>query len=155
MIELETMKRHVEEFLYITEPARTASERDRDYKDNKQWTEEQLAKLAERQQAAVIDNRIKPKVEGLKGLLIQRRSDPKAYARTRAHEQSSEAITDALRYVDDNCGMDDIELDVFDNVIVEGYGACIVDIQVRANGDVEPWPTLIPWDRYYFDPHCR
>lgn len=155
MIELDTMKRHVEEFLYITEPARTASERDRDYKDNKQWTQEQLDKLAERQQAPVIDNRIKPKVEGLKGLLIQRRSDPKAYARTRAHEQSSEAITDALRYVDDNCGMDDLELDVFDNVIVEGYGATIVDIEVRANGDIEPMPTLIPWDRFYYDPHSR
>jgi hypothetical protein len=56
--------------------------------------------------------------------------------------------------VNDAADMDDIELSVFDNVIVEGYGGAIVDIDVRRNG-VEILPTLIPWDRIYFDPHSR
>lgn len=154
MIELEAVKRHVEEFLYLTEPARWLSERDRDYKDNKQWTEEQINVLESRRQAPIVDNRIKPKVEGLKGLAIQRRSDPKAYARTKTHEQSSEAITDALRYVKDACDLDSMEIDVFDNVIVEGYGGAIVDISQTSKG-VEVEPVLIPWDRIYFDPHSR
>jgi hypothetical protein len=154
MIELEEVRQHVEEFLNITEPARWLSERDRDYKDNKQWTAEQIANLASRKQAPIVDNRIKPKVEGLKGLLIQRRSDPKAYARTKSHEESSEAITDALRYVNDDANIDALELDVFDNVIVEGYGGAIVDIKLRG-GMVEVDPVLIPWDRIYYDYHSR
>lgn len=154
MIELDDVKRHVEEFLSVTEPARWLSERDRDYKDNKQWTDEQIAALAQRKQAPVVDNRVKPKVEGLKGLLIQRRTDPKAYARTKSHEESSEAVTDALRYVNDDANIDNLELDVFDNVIVEGYGGAIVDIKIRGQ-NVEVDPVLIPWDRIYFDPHSR
>lgn len=154
MIELEEVRQHVEEFLTVTEPARWLSERDRDYKDNKQWSAEQIAALAQRKQAPVVDNRIKPKVEGLKGLLIQRRTDPKAYARTKSHEESSEAVTDALRYVNDDANIDALELEVFDNVIVEGYGGAIVDIKLRGQ-EIEVEPVLIPWDRIYYDPHSR
>jgi hypothetical protein len=154
MIEVNDLKKHVEDFLYQTEPARLLSEMDRDYKDNKQWTKEEIATLTARGQAPVTDNRIKQKVEGLKGLLIQRRSDPKGYPRTQAHEEASEATTDALRYVGDNADMDDLELEVFDNVIVEGYGGCIVDTIGRGDSK-EVMPTLIPWDRIYFDPYSR
>lgn len=154
MIELDEVKRHVEEFLNVTEPARWLSERDRDYKDNKQWTEEQVANLAQRKQAPVVDNRVKPKVEGLKGLLIQRRTDPKAFPRTKSHEEGGEAATDALRYVNDDANIDALELDTFDNVVVEGYGGAIVDIKVRGQ-EVEVDPQHIPWDRIYFDPHSR
>jgi hypothetical protein len=154
MIELEAVKRHVEDFLYVTEPARFLSERDRDYKDNKQWTEEQLIALQNRGQAPVTDNRVKPKVEGLKGLLINRQGNPKAYSRNKADEASSEAVTDALRYVSDNAVLDEVELAVFDNMIVEGYGGAIVDVEQRGD-ELEIMPTLIPWDRIFFDPYSR
>ncbi len=154
MSDVRTFQQHIQEFQNLTIIARELSERDRDYKDNRQWSEKEAQKLRARNQAPIVDNRIKPKVEGLKGLLIQRRSDPKAYARTRAHEESSEAVTDALRYVADATNFDDLELEVFDNLIVEGYGGCIVDISQR-NDEIVITPTLIPWDRIYFDPYSR
>lgn len=154
MSEVRKFQQHIREFQDLTAVAREMSERDRDYKDNRQWTEHEAQKLRARNQAPIVDNRIKPKVEGLKGLLIQRRSDPKAYSRTKAHEDSSEAVTDALRYVSDATSFDDLELEVFDNLIVEGYGGCIVDISQR-NDEIIINPTLIPWDRIYFDPYSR
>ena len=152
--ETENHKRRFEDFSNQTLEARWLSERDRDYKDNKQWTDDQVSVLNARGQAPVTDNRVKQKVEGLKGLLIQRRTDPKGHSRTKAHEAASEAVTDALRYVADNTEFDDLELAVFDNLIVEGYGGCIVDIVPRKD-EIEINPTLIPWDRIYFDPYSR
>lgn len=154
MSDVRKFQQHIREFQDLTAVARELSERDRDYKDNRQWTEQEAQKLRARNQAPIVDNRVKPKVEGLKGLLIQRRSDPKAYSRTQAHEESSEAVTDALRYVSDATNFDDLELEVFDNLIVEGYGGCIVDIAQR-NDEIIINPTIIPWDRIYFDPYSR
>ena len=152
--ELADMVQDVEDFLSVTEEARFAAERNRDYKDNKQWTVEEKRKVESRGQAAITVNRIKPKVEGLKGLLIQRKTDPKAYPRTPKHEQAAEMVTDALRYVADNNDFDDIKLAVADNFFVEGYGAAITQVVNKGN-QKEIECTDIPWDRYYYDIHSR
>lgn len=150
-------KSHVkrfEEFLNVTDDARKLSERDRDYKDGYQWSDEERSKLAKRKQAAITNNRVKPKVEGLKGLLIQRATDPKAYPRNRKDEKASHAITDALRYVADDNDLDAIELSVADFLFVEGYGAAIVEAEEGMNGH-DVVIRAIDWDRFYFDPYSR
>ena len=153
-MDLTELRTQVEDFLTQTEEARILSERDRDYKDNKQWTAEERESIESRGQAAITVNRIKPKVEGLKGLLIQRKTDPKAWPRTQKHEKASEVITDSLRYVAENNDFDDIKLDVAENVFVEGYGAAIIHVVNKPDGpEIEVTP--IPWDRYYFDTHSR
>lgn len=151
---LEDLKEQVEDYLTNTEDNRLLCERDRDYKDNKQWTDTERAKLESRNQAAIVVNRIRPKVEGLKGLLIQRKTDPKAYPRTQKHEKAAEAVTDALRFVADNVDFDQIKLDVADNIFVEGTGAAIIEVE-SINDDIEIKVTSIPWDRYYYDNHSR
>lgn len=152
--QLETFKSDVNDFITDTEQARIDSERDRDYKDNIQWTEDEIAKLRSRGQADVTVNRIKPKVEGLKGLLLQRKTDPKAFPRTPKHEKAAECITDGLRYVADNVNFDQVKLDVAENVFVEGYGASIIEVEDLGKGP-EISVTQIPWDRYYYDVHSR
>lgn len=153
-MDLIELTQQVEDFLTQTEESRILSERDRDYKDNKQWTAEEREAIESRGQAAITVNRIKPKVEGLKGLLIQKKTDPKAWPRTQKHEKAAEVITDALRYVADKNDLDDIKLDVADNVFVEGYGGAIVHMVNKPDGpSIEV--TYIPWDRYYYDVHSR
>jgi hypothetical protein len=144
-----------QDFLNITQDARKLSERDRDYKDGYQWTGEERAKLAKRKQAPITNNRVKPKVEGLKGLLIQRTTDPKAFPRNRKDEKAAHAITDALRYVADDNDLDDIELDVADNTFVEGYGAAIVENENGMDGGQDVVIRSIDWDRFYYDPYSR
>jgi hypothetical protein len=149
-----TLIEQVEDFLTNTEDARRLSERDRDFKDNKQWTDAEIAKLESRNQAAIVVNRIKPKVEGLKGLLNQRKTDPKAFPRTQKHEKAAEAVTDGLRFVADNVNFDQLKLSVFDTMVVEGYGAAIIEV-AQIGPDVEVKITDIPWDRYYYDNYSR
>ena len=126
--ELQVLRKQVDDFLTDTEEARRMSERDRDYYDNFQWTAHEEAKLRSRNQAPIVVNRIKPKVEGLKGLLGIRNSDPKAYPRTQKHEETSHAVTDALRFVADNNEFNDnIKQNVAEDFFIEGYGGAIVD----------------------------
>jgi len=154
MASLEKLKSNVEDFLTNTEYARILSEKCRDYKDHKQWTAEEANVIKSRGQAPIVVNRIKPKVDGIKGLIIQRKTDPKAFPRTQKHEKAAEAITDGLRFVSDNNNFDDLKVDVADNVIVEGYGAVIIEMK-KAGKDREISLSQIPWDRYFYDFHSR
>lgn len=153
--ELAARKEDVEEFLTLTESARTLSDRDRDYVDHKQWTAQEIATLTGRNQAPIIVNRVKPKVEGLKGLVSIRQSDPKAYPRTKKHEKSAEAITDALRFVGDQNNFPSVKMEVADNFFVEGYGGALVDVKQKASGEIDVRVVEIPYDRIFFDPHSR
>lgn len=154
MEDLIEFRENIEEFLRVTQDARMLSQRDRDYKDNKQWTDQERAKLESRFQAAITVNRIHPKVEGMKGLVISRKTDPKAYPRTPKHQKAADAVTDGLRYVADNVDFDQIKLDVADNMIVEGYAAAIVEV-IEKGKDVEITVNHIPWDRYCYDINSR
>ena len=84
-----------------TQQARKNSERDRDYYDGRQFTAEELKILRDRGQPDIVINRIQPKVNFLLGWEATNRTDPRAFPRTPADEDASEAATDALRYVHD------------------------------------------------------
>lgn len=143
------------EYLNITMDARALSEKCRDYADGKQWSVDEIAELKRRNQAPIVNNRIKTKLQGLLGLVIARKSDPKAYPRTAHEENSADAITDALRYVTDNNDFSMIKVDTSDNFFCEGYGGAIVDVRKNGNGENDIAIDHIPWDRIYFDPYSR
>ncbi len=149
-----TPKEQVEQFLRDTDLARRLSQKCRDYFDHKQWTAEQEAKLAERRQAAIVVNRIKPKVEGLVGLYEMRKSDPKAFPRTKKHESAAYVVTDALRFVADNTDFQMTRLNVAEDFFVEGYGGVMADVSRRGDA-IEIRANQLPWDRIYFDSHSR
>lgn len=153
-ISIEVIKNHVMQYLNDTYDGRVLAERDRDYKDHKQWTQDEVNALLKRKQAPIVVNRIRPKVEGLVGLYVLRHTDPKAYPRTQKHEDSAHAITDALRYVADNTDFEQTKIECADEFFVEGVCGAIVDVQM-ARDDVEVRVRRIPWDRLYYDPHSR
>ena len=125
---LKKMKTDVEDFLKLTIETRENSERDRDYYDGYQWTEDEKKVLQKRNQAPIVVNRVKPKVEGLKGLLDLRKTDIKAFPRNyKNDDKAAEAVTDALRYVFDNNDFEEVKRETFESKIVEGYAAAIVE----------------------------
>lgn len=149
-----TPKDQVEQFLSNTDEARRLSQRARDYFDHKQWTEVEANKLRARSQAPIVVNRIKPKVEGLVGLVELRKTDPKAYPRTQKHEKSAHVVTDGIRFVADNTDFELTRLDVAEEFFVEGYGGVFIGVRNTPRG-IEIVINQIPWDRIYFDSHSR
>jgi hypothetical protein len=134
--------------------SRYMSERDRDYYDNIQWTDEELAALERRSQPAITINRIKPKVDFLLGLERQNRTDPKALPRTPVHEEAATAATDAIRFVVDNTEFDYTSSEVFENELVEGTGGAEVLVKKIKEG-FEVDIKYYPWDRLFWDPRSR
>ncbi|MGO4763820.1 hypothetical protein AB4120_14885 [Cupriavidus sp. 2KB_3] len=137
-----------------TYDARQLAERDRDYYDNDQWTREELAILRKRKQPALTINYIKRKVEFLRGYERRQRSDPKAYPRTPQHTDMADAATDSLRFVADQNDFDEVRSQVYENLLIEGYGGADVVVEQHPSG-VDVSIQYVPWDRLFYDPHSR
>lgn len=132
--------------------ARQLAERDRDYVDNIQLTAEEIAALNKRKQPPIIINRIKRKVDFLKGYEMGQRVDPRALPRTPQHEEDANGVEQALRYVADDQRFDHKRSRVWDNLLVEGAGGYRVGIKQSRDG-LDITIDRIPWDRMFWDPH--
>lgn len=151
---VERLVRQFEEAQDQTQENRELCERDRDYYDGYQLTDDEITTLNQRGQPPVIFNRIGPKVDAVLGFERRMRSDPKAYPRTPKHESEADSVTDAIRYVLDDQRWDQKRSDVAENLYIEGEGAVTVTVRNRA-GQMDVILTHVPWDRFYADPYSR
>lgn len=151
---LERLVRYFETAEQASADSRQEAERDRDYVNGSQWTDQEIAALKKRKQPIVTINRIGPKVRFLQGMEQQHRASPKAYPRTPDDEEGANAASDSLRFVCDQNRWDDIRSECFSNHAVEGD--CGVDVKIVERYG-EPCIELnhIPWDRRFADPHSR
>ena len=138
-----------------TQDERADSEQCRDYYDGKQLTDAEEEALRKRGQPIVISNRIAPKVDALLGQEKRLRTDPRAYPRTPKHEDESNSVTDALRFVCENNNFDQTRSDVAENLMIEGIGAATVTVTPDDQNQMQVKVTHVPWDRFYRDPHSR
>jgi len=135
--------------------ARDESEKCRDYYDNKQWTEQEAAIIRKRKQPVITRNRIKPKVDFLKGVEIQTRTDPEASPRTPGDENAAQTATDAVRFVYDQVKFPKIKSDVFENILIEGAGGVEVYCKPGRKDEIDICIRRYHWDRLGWDPHSR
>lgn len=135
-----------------SQTARQLAERDRDYVDNIQLTAEELKALKARKQPPLIINRIKRKVDFLKGYEMSQRIDPRALPRTPRHEEDATAVEQVLRYVAEDQNFDQLRSKVWENLIVEGAAGYRVGIKEGYDG-IEVTLHRVPWDRMFWDPH--
>lgn len=126
----------------------------RDYVDGNQLTEDQVAELRRRGQPDIVINRIKRKINWLRGTEIQKRTDPKAFPRTPKHDYDAEAATQAVRYVCDNTDFNRSRSAVWEDMLVEGAGGVEV-IQQFQPPMTEPEIQInqYAYDRLFWDPH--
>jgi len=134
--------------------SRALSERDRDYLDGNQLTADEIAELNSRGQPVVVMNRIRSKVNWMRGLEMQRRTDPKGFARQGTDQQGADAMTDAMRFVVENTRFPATRSKTWDNMLIEGYGGAEVVHTVK-RGKTEVAINHYHWDRLFFDPHSR
>ncbi len=151
---LEKLVRMYESAEQSTADSREECERDRDYRNGIQWTEQEIATLKKRKQPVITIDRIGPKCDFLMGMKAQNRTDPRAFPRNPQDEEAAGAATDALRYVMEDQRWDRVSSECFDNFIVEG--TCGADVRVYdKNGEMCIEVLPIMWDRLFGDPHSR
>jgi hypothetical protein len=155
-IDLGTLVDWVNESEDATVASRASAEKCRDYYDSKQWSDAEAKALKKRKQAAVVINRVKPKVDGLLGLEKTQRTTAKCFPRTPKHEKAADAATEAIRYVLQDNFYNEKRSSVFENIGVEGTGG--VEVIVKEYGkekDLKICINHIFWDRIIYDPHSR
>ena len=154
LMDIKDLTQQFDSYLNYTQEARALSERDQDYDDHHQWTDAEIDKLTARNQAPVVINRVKTKVNLLTGIQTKTRTQPRALPRTPQHEEAADAATEALRFVVDNTNFQVKSSACFRDQMVPGYGGCIIEFEEKGG---ETWVAVnkIPWDRYYYDPHSR
>jgi hypothetical protein len=135
-----------------TTSERTLAERDRDYVDNIQLTAAEIKALNDRKQPVIIINRIKRKIDFLRGYEQSQRVDPRAMPRTPKHEDDADGVQQGLRYVADDQRFDQIRSRVWDNLCVEGMGGYRVAVKQGYDG-MEITIHRVAWDRMFRDPH--
>lgn len=153
---LEQVVMMVDDAEEATQDAREASEKDRDYYDGKQWTEDEAAELAKRGQPQSVFNRVAPKIDFILGMEAQTRTDPKAFPRTPMEDGGAEAVTDVVRYIMDANGWDNERSDCGEDFFIEGTCAVTVHAEPhRVKKEMRVVINRIPWDRLFWDPRSR
>lgn len=157
LLDVAALCRMFEESEDATYHSRKLSERDRDYVDNKQLTDSELATLEKRGQPPVIDNRIKTKIDYLVGLEKQQGVMPKAMSRTPVHEDDAAACTEAMRYVAEQNDYAEKRSAAWRHMLVEGFAGVGVSVRQTVDHGGQPGVEIelrrAPWDRMFFDPH--
>lgn len=152
---VETLQEWVELAEEASHEARDLAERCRNYYDGKQLTAEELSELQKRGQPEVIRNRIKRKVNFLLGYEAKTRSDPKAWPRNAPDdEDAANAATDMLRFQEQMGHLDQKLSDVWESMVVEGFGGVEVLGPWRKDQrliEVKRWR----YDRLFHDPHSN
>ena len=152
--ELNKLIGYVDEYIDATHDSRTLSEKCRDYYDGYQWTADEQEALRARKQPCITNNRIKPKVQFLRGMEQQTRTDPKAYPRNPEDEESGEVSTDMLRYISDNNRSEQKISKGFRSYLVEGTQGHEIIVE-DTGGKFEVVHNVLSWDRLWYDPHSR
>lgn len=146
---------YVEDASTYFQEANERSRRDRDYFDGRQWSDQDAADRQDMGRAVLTLNRIGRKVRFLKGYEAKTRTSPKALPRTPAHQQAAEVATEGLRYVADATRLDQSLSDAYENLLVEGIEILEVTAKQSESGGIDPEVSLIPWDRFIYDPYSR
>jgi hypothetical protein len=129
--------------------------RDREYRAGSQWTQEELNALRARGQPQITINKIGDKVDLLCGLERKARTDPKAFPNTPQEDDRANAATQALRYIANANDFQQIRSDVYEEMLVEGFGGIDLSLADDGKGGADITISHVPWDRLFYDPHSR
>lgn len=137
-----------------SQTAREKAERDRDYYDGKQLTEDEYQALKKRGQPPIAFNIIRSRVDFHQGLEKKQRRDPKAYPRNNPQDvEAADAFTDGMRYVVEDSDYASARSRGWKNVCAEGFGGVELSAVQKRDGTFDFKITHIPWDRIGYDPH--
>lgn len=149
--QLGDLKRDFQNACDTQQKPREEARTNRRYYDSKQISPADLKVLAERRQPPQVDNVIKPAINGMIGVVERGETDPKAAPRTPDRENAADAATDVLQLVYDDTKLHDIKLKVFENMLIEGIGASITEVDAKMNVVIR----RIRFEEFFYDPFSR
>jgi hypothetical protein len=123
------------------------------YYHGRQFTDEQLDTLSKRGQPAIMFARVSKKIDGLVGVVMRLRGDPKGYPRGPSNEDAAELATQCIRAVMDGSMFPTaVESDCIRDAAVHGFG--VEEIYLEPGREPDPDVCLSRVDpvTFYYDP---
>lgn len=108
-----------------------------------QWTKTEEGELKEKKRLAVVMNRIAPYVDSIIGQQVNNRQELKLLPRGTDDGGKAEILTEAVRWVDDQCDAEDEITDSFGDMVICGMGAT----EQRMDYATDPEGRLISAER--------
>jgi hypothetical protein len=93
-----------------------------DFYAGTQWSQEDAAKLEEEERPVVTFNRIPRTINAVTGLELQNRQEVRFIPRENSDTGVNELLTDASKWVRDNCDAEDEESEAFEDQLICGMG---------------------------------
>ncbi len=150
---LDTRLTWIEDWMTSTVEGRNASARCEQYYYGQQWTKDEIAELNTRKQPVIVDNLIRRKVNSVRGEEIDKRVDPEARPRTPKHEDEARAVTDALRFVEEDQDIDGLGGDATLDALNTGIFGAI--IEADEEDGYRCTAQNVPWNQLAIDPRSR
>jgi hypothetical protein len=121
------------------------------FHDNKQWSEEDKAKLESERRLAVTFNRIISTISSVCGQEVANRQEPRFLPRRVGEVDAADPMTDAVKWFREGCNAEDEDSDAFKDMTICGMGWTVTRMDYETNPDGEPQverrdPTLMRWD---------
>ncbi|MCJ2085515.1 hypothetical protein MKK88_05835 [Methylobacterium sp. E-005] len=117
-----------------------------------QWTQEELHKLELRRQPPVVINRFSLKIDGIVGVVVRLRQDPKASPRTQAYAEGAEIGTAAVREVLDSNRWEALQQEVSHDLALEGIGGTERDVEMDSDGQPNTIVRRVAPNTWWYDP---
>ncbi len=100
-----------------------------DYKEGRQWTDEELRVLEDRKQPATVNNQVSVTVENMLGQFIKIKTRTKLRGRNSpADDPAAETLSSALLFIRQNNDEEFEEKDVADDAFTTGFGCFETDV---------------------------
>lgn len=117
-----------------------------DYKENRQWTKQELSALAERGQPPTVDNQIAVTIDRIVGQFVQMRTKIEFKPRNTPDVNAANGWSDVFSYIRQCSGGEFEERDVVEDGATGGFG--VFDVDIDEDGEVrykaEDCFTILP-----------
>jgi hypothetical protein len=127
----------------------------RRYYNGAQWSAEAVKALRERRQPIITYNRVRPKINGIVGLVERLRQDPKAYPRNPRNESGATVATQSIRAVLDGVQWQMMSSDVCRLAATEGLAGVALELKMGDHQDPDVSLEIIHNEDFFYDPRSR
>lgn len=144
--------KYVNDFIGNTESNRKQQTIDVGYYHGNQLSQAEKNELNKRGQPILIINRTRAAVNGMLGVVEQKKTQPKAWPRTPKDADSADVATDTLRYLNDSTDLKDKLVEADQDLLNAGVGAVVItsDPKTKKLGVVP-----IAWSELGYDPRSK
>lgn len=132
---LQRIKKNIRESRRHFSDWRSDAKEDYDFFAGRQWDDNDIAILREQGRPAVAFNRIARTINAVSGLEVQNRQEVTYYPRQMSDAAPSELLTNAAKWVRDNCDAEDEESEAFQDSCIQGMGFTETRLDYETDSD--------------------